>query len=203
MRLIQPIVYRGRLVACVTGARVFLSERLDRSRPGDRELRFVLLMCCYARDVLSGELPGPYDSGRARCYAQAALIPGELLDRESLNVARAARGGSRLMSCGRAGRDRGCTETGASPMRRRSRSCFRAPTGRQRSPRRRQLADIRSEGSFASARTSLPCRPSVAAGSTIRSTRRCRRLAVDAIVAPRRPLSRGSERRRRPAAVRQ
>jgi hypothetical protein len=92
MRLIQPIVYRGRLVACVTGDRVFLSERLDRSRPGDPELRFVLLMCCYAREVLSGELPGPYDSGRARCYAQAALIPGELLDRESLNVARAARG---------------------------------------------------------------------------------------------------------------
>jgi hypothetical protein len=37
-------------------------------------------MCAYARDVLTGELPGPYTDHDARCFARAALVPEELAD---------------------------------------------------------------------------------------------------------------------------
>jgi len=80
---LQPITYRGRLLACATAARVFLSAELQRRPAGDAELRFVLLMCCYARDVITGQLPGPYRCEDARRYAQAALIPDELLERDT------------------------------------------------------------------------------------------------------------------------
>jgi hypothetical protein len=78
---LQPITHRGRLVACATATRVFLAAELERRPSGDPELRFVLLMCCYARDILTGALSGPYRDDDARAYARAALIPEELLER--------------------------------------------------------------------------------------------------------------------------
>lgn len=92
MRFVQPIVYRGRLVACATRDRLFLSEALERRPAADPELRFVLLMCCYARDVLNGKLPGRYSTQKARRYARAALIPAELLERDLGDLRRAASG---------------------------------------------------------------------------------------------------------------
>lgn len=47
-------------------------------------------MCTYVRDVLLGELPDPCTDQNARRFAQAALIPGELLDREHINTRHAA-----------------------------------------------------------------------------------------------------------------
>jgi hypothetical protein len=87
---LQPITYRGRLVACATATRVFLAEELERRPIGDPELTFVLLMSCYARDVLTGQLPGPYHAQDARRYARAALIPEELLERPLLDARRTA-----------------------------------------------------------------------------------------------------------------
>lgn len=88
---LQPITYRGRVMACACRHRVFLSAALERRAPTDPDLRFVLMMCCYARDVLTGTLPGPYTTRDARRYAQAALIPDELLDRGTLDNRRVAR----------------------------------------------------------------------------------------------------------------
>jgi hypothetical protein len=78
---LQPITYRGKLVACATGTRCILSGELDSRPAGDSETTFVLYMCAYAGDVLRGELPGPYTDQRAREFARAALIPEELLER--------------------------------------------------------------------------------------------------------------------------
>jgi hypothetical protein len=49
-------------------------------------------MCAYARDVLTGRLPGPYTDQDARRYTCACLIPAELLERPALDLQRAARG---------------------------------------------------------------------------------------------------------------
>ena len=57
MRL-QTITYRGRPVACATATRFFLADDLERLPAGDPLLTFVLYMCAYAHDVLTGELPG-------------------------------------------------------------------------------------------------------------------------------------------------
>jgi hypothetical protein len=88
---LQPITYRGRVVACATPTRVFLGDDLRRRLPGDPELTFVLLMCSYARDVMGGELPGRYSDETARVYARAALIPEELLERPLVDPERTAR----------------------------------------------------------------------------------------------------------------
>jgi hypothetical protein len=57
---IQPITYRGRTIAAATRSRFFLADALDQRPAGDPELTFVIFMCAYAGDVLSGILPGPY-----------------------------------------------------------------------------------------------------------------------------------------------
>lgn len=88
--VLQPIMYRGQLMSWATRDRVFLSEVVARRPACDPERRFVLLMCFYARDVLTGKLPGPYNSRDARRYAQAALIPAELLQRDVVDLRRAA-----------------------------------------------------------------------------------------------------------------
>jgi hypothetical protein len=87
---LQPITYRGRTVAAATPRRFFLADELLERPPGDPETVFVCFMCAYARDVLDGQLPGPYTEARARRFAQAALIPGELLGRPNLNIAHSA-----------------------------------------------------------------------------------------------------------------
>jgi hypothetical protein len=79
MRL-QTITYRGRPVACATATRFFLSDDVERLPAGDPLLTFVVYMCAYAHDVLTGELPGPYTDHNARRFARAALVPKELAD---------------------------------------------------------------------------------------------------------------------------
>ena len=88
---LQPITYWGRLVACVTAARLFVVDQLERRPSADPELRFVLFMCAYARDVITGELTGPCSDEHARAYARAALIPNELIERPLDDVVHAAR----------------------------------------------------------------------------------------------------------------
>lgn len=88
---IQPITYRGRTVAAATRSRFFLCDALARRPCGDPERTFVIFMCAYAVEVLSGVLPGPYRTRDAHRYARACPIPAELLERPELDVHRVAR----------------------------------------------------------------------------------------------------------------
>lgn len=88
---LQPITYRGRLVAAATATRFYLSEQLEHRDPAERT--FVTFMCAYARDVITGRLPGPYTEEHARSYARGCLLTpgrGELRERPNLDVARTA-----------------------------------------------------------------------------------------------------------------
>ncbi len=90
---LQPITYRGRLVAVATSTRFFLSDELE-DRTDQADLGMVVFMCMYAIDVASGQLRGPYRDKDARRYARCCLLApgsGELLEREDLDVPRAAR----------------------------------------------------------------------------------------------------------------
>lgn len=78
---LQAITYAGRPVAAATARRFYLAEHLAERSPEDPERTFVILMCCCARDILTGDLPGPYTDSAARAYAAAALIPTEILER--------------------------------------------------------------------------------------------------------------------------
>jgi hypothetical protein len=70
--------------------RFFLAIWLDERPTGDGDRTFVIFMCAYAGDILSGVLPGPDTDEDARRYARACLIPAELLERPMLDVHRAA-----------------------------------------------------------------------------------------------------------------
>jgi hypothetical protein len=87
---IQPINYDGQTVAAATRDRFFLAEALDERDAHDPERTFVIFMCAYAGDILSGILPGPYSDKDACRYARACLVPTELLERAELDPARAA-----------------------------------------------------------------------------------------------------------------
>jgi hypothetical protein len=78
---LQAITYAGRTAATAGPRRFYLAEHLDQRAPDDPERIFVTWMCCCARDILTGDLPGPYSDSAARTYAAAALIPRELLER--------------------------------------------------------------------------------------------------------------------------
>ncbi|MGI9100728.1 MAG: hypothetical protein ACR2H2_19950 [Solirubrobacteraceae bacterium] len=86
----EPITYMGRVVAAATAERFLLSDELEHRPVGDPERTFVIYMCLYARDIATGDLPGPYTEQRARRFARACLIPAELTERASLDTARAA-----------------------------------------------------------------------------------------------------------------
>jgi hypothetical protein len=77
-------------VAAATRTRFFFADALDQRSASDPELRFVIFMCAYAGDVLSGILPGPYTEENARRHARACLIPTELLERPTLDITAAA-----------------------------------------------------------------------------------------------------------------
>ena len=87
---LQPITYRGRLVAAATPTRFFLADELRERPPGDPETVFVCYMCAYARETLAGAIDRDYCELNARRFAQAALIPEKLLEREPINTAHAA-----------------------------------------------------------------------------------------------------------------
>jgi hypothetical protein len=87
---LQPITYRERTVAAATPERFFLADELRKRPAGDPETVFVCYMCAYAREILSGRLPGPFREADARRFAQGALIPGELLERKRINTRDAA-----------------------------------------------------------------------------------------------------------------
>jgi hypothetical protein len=82
---LQPISYRGKVVACATTDRFLLADELQQRPIGDPERTFVIYMCLYAIDVLRGTLPPPYSQQHARRFARAALIPEELLERKQLD----------------------------------------------------------------------------------------------------------------------
>ena len=91
---LQPITYRGRLMAVASARRFFLADVVEQRAPTDPDISMVLFMCIYAIDVATGRLPGPYTDDRARRYARYCLLaPGaaELLERPDLDVPRAAR----------------------------------------------------------------------------------------------------------------
>jgi hypothetical protein len=92
---VQPTTYLGRIVAACTSECFLLADDLAYRAPGDPELVFVVAMCSYATDIAQGLLPGSFNAADACRYARAFLIPEELLERQELDVDRAACGARR------------------------------------------------------------------------------------------------------------
>lgn len=68
------ISYQRRAAARAGAERFWLAAHIQALPHGHPDKRIVAFMALYARDVLSGELPGPYSDERARTFARLALI---------------------------------------------------------------------------------------------------------------------------------
>ncbi len=77
----QPVSYRARPVAMASAERFWLTDEIDALPTGDPLKTWVCFMCLYARDVLTGVLPGPYSDTDAELFARAALIPDNAFQR--------------------------------------------------------------------------------------------------------------------------
>src|SRR4051794_6999305 len=96
------ITYRGRPVAMADRERFTLASHVAGRPDGDPLKTFVCFLVLYARDVLTGELPGEprrYLPTRAERYARECLLPAAafraLADRSDAALARHVRRAAR------------------------------------------------------------------------------------------------------------
>ena len=75
--LLQTVTFRGRLAAAASPDRYFLNAHVEALEDDHPDRLFVSFMCCYARDVMDGLLPGPYSDELAELYARHVLVPDE------------------------------------------------------------------------------------------------------------------------------
>jgi hypothetical protein len=68
------ISYRRRAAARAGAERLWLAAHIEALPDGDVVRRLVAFMGLYARDILHGELPGPYSDTRALTFARLALV---------------------------------------------------------------------------------------------------------------------------------
>lgn len=80
----------GRATAVAARERFWLAAHIEALPAKHPHRRLVCFMILYARDVLTGTLPGPYSDARAERFAIACLIPAELLERPDLDIEHAA-----------------------------------------------------------------------------------------------------------------
>lgn len=66
--------YDNRTVALASPERFWLAAHIEALPTGDPTKRLVTYMALFARDVLTGELPGPYSDELARRFARLALV---------------------------------------------------------------------------------------------------------------------------------
>lgn len=67
------ITYNGHVVARAGAQRVWLALDIEALPDGHPRKRLVAFMALFARDILLGDLPGPYSDERALAFAYAAI----------------------------------------------------------------------------------------------------------------------------------
>ena len=70
------LTYHGQTVALAARARFWLAAHIEALPAGHPDKRHVCFMALYARDVLTGDLPGPYSDDDADRFARLALPTG-------------------------------------------------------------------------------------------------------------------------------
>jgi hypothetical protein len=66
--------YQNRTVALAAPQRFWLAAHVEVLPAADPTKRLVAFMALYAREVLAGDLPGPYTDQRAVTFARLALV---------------------------------------------------------------------------------------------------------------------------------
>ena len=77
MKDMQQISYANQAAAMAGRERFWLVDELEQLPVEDPVRVWVSWLCLYARDILNGTLPGPYDQQAAERYAREVLMPEE------------------------------------------------------------------------------------------------------------------------------
>ena len=77
------LTYHGQTVALAARARFWLAAHIEALPAGHPDKRHVCFMALYARDVLTGELPGPYSDDDADRFARLALAARQRVQRHA------------------------------------------------------------------------------------------------------------------------
>lgn len=75
------IIYADAVAAAAGPTRFYLAPRIAALPDGHPTKRVVVFMCAYAREILTGRLPGPYRDDDAEHFARTALIDPAILAR--------------------------------------------------------------------------------------------------------------------------
>ena len=70
------LTYHGQTVALAARERFWLAAHIEALPASHPDKRHVCFMALYARDVLTGDLPGPYSDDDADRFARLALRTG-------------------------------------------------------------------------------------------------------------------------------
>jgi hypothetical protein len=73
------LTHQRRPVALAAATRVWLAAHIQALPDGHPRKRLVCFMAFFARDVLTGALPGPYSDARAEHFARLALIDPDII----------------------------------------------------------------------------------------------------------------------------
>lgn len=70
-----PITYDTHPVAMAGRHQFWLTQSVELLPDGHPLKRMTVFMCAFARDVLMGEVPGPYSDDRAARFAREVMLP--------------------------------------------------------------------------------------------------------------------------------
>jgi hypothetical protein len=73
------LTHQRRPVALATATRVWLAAHIQALPDGHPRKRLVCFMALFAREILTGALPGPYTDTRAEQFARLALIDPDII----------------------------------------------------------------------------------------------------------------------------
>jgi hypothetical protein len=73
----QPISYAGEPAAMAGPERFWLVDELQDLNAEDPVRVWVTWLCVYAREILTGQLPGPYNSKLGDRFVRAILMPDD------------------------------------------------------------------------------------------------------------------------------
>jgi hypothetical protein len=75
------LTHQGHTVALAAAHRLWFAAHIEALPDGHPRKRLVVFMALYAREILTGKIPGPYRDEDAECFARLALIDADVIKR--------------------------------------------------------------------------------------------------------------------------
>src|ERR671916_605488 len=75
------LTHQGQAVALAAPQRLWFAAHIEALPDGHPRKRLVIFMALYAREILTGKIPGPYSDEDAERFARLALVDADVIAR--------------------------------------------------------------------------------------------------------------------------